>query len=162
MNMRHKVLMNAAIIAGILIFAGWAAPQTGNQAAGSSGQESIAADQQNQLGQLQQLEGQLQKDRTAVHEAIGEFGFDSAQVSAARAQLLRDRTQYRQLRRSLVAAGVAVPAASGLGFGRSVARQGRMGPRCRGMAMRGRGMGPRGNQLGWLRGGGCQCPCGRR
>jgi Spy/CpxP family protein refolding chaperone len=141
--MRRKILMNAAIILGLVVFAGWAVPQTGNQAAVPSAQASVTADQQKQLDQLRQLEDQLSKDRTAVHEAVGKFGFDSDQVDAAREQLVRDRTEYRQMRRSLVAAGVAVPRATGMGLGRSMAGQGRMGPR--GRMMRG--------------GGRCQCPC---
>jgi hypothetical protein len=135
----------------LVVFAGWAVPQPGSQAAGSNDQPTLTADQQNQLDQLRQLDEQLQKDRAAVHAAIGKYGFDSDQVDTARGQLIRDRTQYRQLRRSLVATGVAVPRASGMRAGRFMARPERMGMRGRGM-MRG----------GMMRGGcRCQCPCGR-
>ena len=157
--MRHRILISSVIIAGMIIFAGWAGPQAGGQTTDTQAAPQMTAQQQKQLDHLRQMGNQLQKDRAAVHEAIGKFGFDSNQVDAAREQLVRDRTEYRQLRRSLVAAGVAVPAASGMGFGRSVARQGRMSSRCRGMAMRGRSRGLRGQGMRMMRGGGrCQCP----
>ncbi len=149
--MRSKIWMSAAIILGLLVFAGWALPQTGSQAAGSTDQAAVTAEQQKQVAQLGQLDEQLQKDRAAVHEAIGKYGFESDQVDAAREQLIRDRSQYRQMRRSLVAAGVAVPRASGVRTSRFMARPGRMGMRGRGM-MRG----------AMMRGGcRCQCPYGR-
>jgi predicted negative regulator of RcsB-dependent stress response len=142
--MRNKIWMSAAIILGLLFFAGWAVPQAGSQAASATDQPAVTVEQQKQLDQLRQLEDQLANDRAAVHEAIGKYGFDSDQVDAAREQLIRDRAQYREMRRSLVAAGVTVPQARGMGYGRSMAGQGRMG-------MRGRGM--RGGR------GQCQCPC---
>jgi uncharacterized protein YlxW (UPF0749 family) len=135
--MRHRILMNIAIVFGLLVLAGWAAPQARSQTAGSQPETKVTADQQNQLDQLKQLKDQLQNDRATVHNAIIKYGFDSDQVDAAREQLFRGRTQVRQLRRSLVAAGVAVP----------VARHGRFSPRGRGM-MRASGR--------------CRCACAGR
>jgi Spy/CpxP family protein refolding chaperone len=145
--MRNKILMNATIILGLLVFAGWVGPQARSQTTGSQSETRVTADQQNQLDQLKQLKDQLQNDRSAVHDAIGKYGFDSDQVDAAREQLVRDRTLYRHLRRSLVAAGVAAPSPSGARLRRPMARQGRLNPRGRGM-IRASGR--------------CRCPCAGR
>jgi hypothetical protein len=150
--MRSKIWMSTAIIFGVLVFTGWALPQAGGQAAGPTDQTAVTAAQRSQPDQLRQLEEQLQKDRAAVHEAIGKYGFNSDQVDAAREQLIRDRIQYRQMHRSMVAAGVAVPPASGMRAGRFMACPGRMGMRDRGM-MRG------GMMRGAMMRGGCRCQC---
>lgn len=147
--MWQKTGMFAAMVLGLLIFSGWAIPQAGNPPASSSDQPAVTAEQQKQLDALRQLEGQLDKDRAAVHEAIGKYGFDSDQVDAARQQLIRDRAQYRELRRSLVAAGVAAPQA-GAGRWGGQAGAGRQGSGMGRGGMRGRGM---------MRGGQCGCPC---
>ncbi len=104
------------------------------------------AEQQKQLDQLKQLEDQLVKDRTALHDAIAKYGWDSDQTDAATDQLSRDRTQYRQLRRALRQAGVAVPPPAGFG------------------PQAGRGMGPGGPRGGramrhGAANGTCNCPC---
>jgi hypothetical protein len=85
----------------------------------------VTAEQQRQLDQLKQLEDQLQKDREALHTAITQYGWDSEQVDEAQENLLRDRVEYRKLRRSLRAAGVAVPPPSGIGTGPRGGREGR-------------------------------------
>ena len=77
----------------------------------------ITAEQKAQVNRLAQLEDQLQKSRTALHAAINEYGWDSDQADDAREKLVSDRAEYRNLRRSLRAAGVAVPPPSGLGAG---------------------------------------------
>ncbi len=146
----HRIGL-AAGLAAALVVGGWMASRAVAQTATKAGDKQATAEQQKQLDQLQQLEGQLEKDRTAVHAAIAEHGWDSDEVDAAREQLIRDRTQYRQLRRSLVASGIAVPAPKGMGAGPGP--MGGPGP----MAGRGQG-GPRGRSM---RHGACcdSCPC---
>jgi hypothetical protein len=136
--MRYKVLTRAAIMLAVLTVSLGLTAQTYSQAP----QSPTSANQQAQLDRLKQLEGQLQGDRDAVHEAIGRYGFESDQAAAARTQLVRDRTEYRQLRRGLVAAGVVVPrAGKWTGFRGRRAHQGRLGPK-RGWMGRGAGMRP--------------------
>lgn len=77
----------------------------------------VTSEQQKQLDRLNQLDEQLQKDRDALHQAVTQYGWDSDQVDTAQEKLFRDREEYRKLRRSLRAAGVAVPPASGFGPG---------------------------------------------
>ncbi len=137
---RTKYLSLLMMAAAVLLLAAWRMTNMLAQTSSPQTSATVTAEQQKQLDQLKALESQLQKDRTAVHDAIGRFGWDSDQTDAAQEQLVRDRSQYRQLRRSLRQAGVAVPAPQGFGQGgtRQGARSGRL--------MRGgRGM--------------CQCPC---
>ena len=138
---RIRLLSVVATIATVLLLAGWTA--AGNPAQSDATQTPAQATtaQQKQLDRLKQLEDQLQKDRAAVHEAIDKHGWDSDQTDAAQEQLFRDRAEYRQLRRALRAAGVAVPAPKGMGHG----RMGRAGRRGAHEGKMGRGM--------------CQCPC---
>jgi hypothetical protein len=107
-------------------------------------------EQQKQLDRLRQLGEQLQKDRDALHQAITQHGWESDEVDAAEDGLFRDREEYRKLRRSLRAAGVTVPPASGFGPG-----TGAPGPGAR--PGRGSGGGPHPD---------CpympDCPCARR
>jgi hypothetical protein len=51
-----------------------------------------------------------------VHAAITQHGWDSDQTDAARNQLFSDRQEYRKIRRSLRAAGVAVPPSAGMAW----------------------------------------------
>ncbi len=137
------------VVTGIalMLFLGASISVSSAQSSGGQGTPAVTAEQQKQLDQLKQLEDQLQKDRDAVHNAINQYGWDSDQTDTARNQLIRDRTEYRKLRRSLVSAGVSVPAPSGFGAGRWDSGPGPMrGP----MQHRGRG----GYNCA-----GCNCPC---
>lgn len=147
---RHWIIYAVLVVAFIL--AGWVVTRTWAQSADTQSTSSITAEQQNQPGQLNQLDQQLQKNRTAVHDAIAKYGWDSDQVDEARGQLFKDRQEYRKLRRSLRQAGVAVPAAGGFGAcpncpgpgGRRMGRMGRGGTgggpgRCGRRAYRGAG-----------------------
>jgi hypothetical protein len=109
---------------------------------------NLTAEQKNQLTRLTQLEEQLQKSREALHAAINEYGWESDEADMAREKLFADRSEYRKLRRSLRASGVAVPPPSGSGAG---------GPDDRA------GQGARswqGHHHGYHRGGPCGCDCG--
>jgi hypothetical protein len=99
---------------------------------------------------LNQLDEQLQKDRHTLHQAITQRGWDSEQVDVAQENLFRDREEYRKLRRSLRAAGVAVPPISGFGPG-----MGAPGP---GVAPGRRSGGGPHQDCPYLP----DCPCGRR
>jgi len=101
-----------SLILGGLITA-WAWGKPAPQAAGPQ----VTAEQQQQLGRLKELEVQLPKDRQALHQAAAQSGWDSDQADIAQEQLFRDREQYRKLRRTLAAAGVAVPPPYGAGAG---------------------------------------------
>ncbi len=139
---RTRYISAFMIAVAVLLFTGWRVTKALGQSSSPQGSTSVTAEQQKQLDQLKELESQLQKDRAAVHEAISKYGWDSDQTDAAQEQLVRDRTEYRQLRHSLRQAGVAVPAPQGFGGAGAGARSGRMMRGGRGM---GRGM--------------CQCPC---
>ena len=89
----------------------------------------VTPDQQVQLDRLKALEQDLQKDRQGLHDAITQYGWDSAQVDAAQEQLNKDRLEYRKLRRSLRQAGVAVPAPQGWGAGGGMGGPGMPGMR---------------------------------
>ncbi len=138
----------AALIGAVVLVVAWAVARAQSAASDPQSAPKVTAEQQKQLDELRQLEQQLQKDRDAVHAAIMEFGWDSDQTDAARDQLFRDREEYRKLRRSLRAAGVAVPPPSGTGWG---AGPGGYGPG-RGAGRMGYGRGPRGGRM-------CGCPC---
>jgi len=99
------------------------------QSAGSQTAPTVTPEQQKQLDQLKQLEAQLQKDRDAMHQAITQFGWDSEQTDAAQDQLVRDRMEYRKLRRSLRSTGVPVPPPAGMGAGMGGSRPGPMAGR---------------------------------
>ena len=135
---RTKYVSLLMVAAAVLLLAGWRITNMLAQSSSPQASATVTAEQQKQLDQLKELESQLQKDRAAVHDAIGKYGWDSDQTDVAQEQLVRDRAQYRQLRRSLRQAGVAVPAPQGFGPGSG---RGMM----RGGSGRGRGM--------------CQCPC---
>jgi len=77
----------------------------------------VRAWQQQQLGRLKGLETQLFTDREALHQAAAQSGCDSDQVDLAQEQLFKDREEYRKLRRTLRAEGVAVPPPYGAGAG---------------------------------------------
>jgi uncharacterized protein YlxW (UPF0749 family) len=146
---RSKQLWSALFVAVALLLMGRVmvgqAQSTGKQAT-----TQVTPDQQKQLDQLKEIENQLQKDRTDLHDAITKYGWDSDQVDAAQNQLTQDRTEYRKLRRALVQAGVSVPSPAGFAPG------GGMGP--------GRGMrAGRGSRGAGYQGCPCpDCPCCRR
>lgn len=130
MNRIHSYGL-AATLGAVLLVTGWAAGQTAAQRADPQPTKKASAEQQKQLDRLKQLEAQLTKDREAVHAAITQHGWDSDQTDAARGQLFRDRQEYRQTRRSLRTAGVAVPPSAGMAW--------QAGPgRGRGYGLRGR------------------------
>ncbi len=144
MEMKRTEYVGLSIMAAaVLLFAGWGITKVNAQSSSPQTSAAVTAEQQKQLDQLKELESQLQKDRAAVHDAITKYGWDSDQTDAAQEQLVRDRTEYRQLRRSLRQAGVAVPAPQGFGAGGPGSGSGR------GMMGGGRGRGR----------GMCQCPC---
>jgi hypothetical protein len=131
MNRIHSLGL-AATLGTALLVAGSAIAQTAAQPSDPQPAQRLTAEQQTQLDHLRQLEAQLRKDRATVHAAIVQYGWDSDQTDAARAQLLRNRQEYRQVRRSLRFAGVDVPPPAGLGRGtgrtaRRWARAGRHG-----------------------------------
>ena len=105
---------------------------------------NITAEQKNQLTRLTQLEEQLQKSRAVLHAAINEYGWESDEADEAREKLFSDRSEYRKLRRSLQATGVAVPPPSGLGAGGPADRPGQGARRWSGQH----------------HGGPCRCDCG--
>ena len=101
-----------SLILGGLITA-WAWGKPAPQAAGPQ----ATAEQQQQLGRLKELQEQLPKDRQALHQAAAQSGWDSDQADIAQEQLFRDGEEYRKLRRTLAAEGVAVPPPYGAGAG---------------------------------------------
>jgi hypothetical protein len=101
-----------SLILGGLITA-WAWGKPAPQAAGPE----ATAEQQQLLGRLKELEEQLPRDRQALRQAAAQSGWDSDQSDVAQEQLFRDREEYRKLRRTLGAAGVAVPQPYGAGAG---------------------------------------------
>ena len=144
MNWLSKLgLLLAVALLGITTVWG-SAQSTGPQTA-----PKLTAEQQKQRDRLNQLDEQLKKDRDSLHQAISQYGWDSEQVDAAQENLFRDREEYRKLRRSLRAAGVAVPRVSGFGPG-----MGAPGPRGPG---RGPGGGPH-HDCPYVP----DCPCARR
>lgn len=145
-RLRYVIFAIAALAIGL-----WTANMMPAQSPTAQPAQKLTADQQKQLDQLHQLEEQLQKDRDAVHAAIGQYGWDSDQVDTAQEQLVRDRTEYRKLRRSLRAAGVPVSPPSGFASDSG-------GPRPR-AGRWANSYGPGGRRH--YRGHGCNCPCGR-
>jgi len=135
----------AVSLAAFLVMASGAGSSASGQAGNTQPALKVTPEQQKQLDQLNQLEEQLQKDRDAMHNAITQYGWDSDQTDAAQEQLVRDRAEYRTLRRSLRFAGVPVPPPTGMGAGPggNRATSGRM-------LRHGRG---------GSRGAGCNCPC---
>lgn len=132
------------ILGGAILVVAWAVAGAQSPLPDPQSASPVTAEQQNQLDQLNQLAQQLQKDRDALHAAITQYGWDSDQTDAAQDHLVRDRAEYRKLRRSLRSAGVAVPPPAGMGM---------------------RGGGPGGGRPGrgagrMARGGMCNCPCG--
>ena len=118
----------AVSLAAFLVMVRGAGSSASGQAENAPPAVKVAPEQQKQLDQLKQLEEQLQKDRDAMHNAITQYGWDSEQTDAAQEQLVRDRAEYRKLRRSLRSAGVPVPPPTGMGAGpgRNPAMSGRM------------------------------------
>jgi hypothetical protein len=113
---RIRPLTLAATLGTVLLVASWAAGQTPSQSADPQPAQKLSAEQQKQLDHLKQLEEQLRKDREALHAAITQHSWDSDQTDAATDQLFRDRQEYRQTRRSLRTAGVAVPPSTGMAW----------------------------------------------
>ena len=105
----------AAALATALLIVGWVVSSAQGQSADPQDAPKLTAEQQKQLEQLKQLEQKLQQDREAVHAAIADFGWDSDEADDTEAQLVRDREEYRKLRRALHSAGVAVPPPAGFG-----------------------------------------------
>lgn len=116
MNYMKRLTPNFAVLLGGVLL-GIAVVWASAQSSAPQTTSKVTADQQKQLDQLKQLDEQLQKDRDALHQAITQHGWDSDQVDAAQENLFRNREEYRKLRRSLRAAGVAVPPPSGFGPG---------------------------------------------
>ena len=136
---RHRFLIIAVVLSALFLLAGFGAWA---QSPGSQAPLVATPEQQKQLYQLTQLEQQLDKDRTAMHDAIAKYGWDSDQADTAQEQLLRDRSEYRKLRRTLRRSGVTPPPPAGFKAGG------------RHQSMRGRGMHcPHASQ------GACDCPC---
>jgi hypothetical protein len=128
MRKNLRWMLGTLIMAGMLGLGSVSTSALG-QPADPQATPNLTPEQQKQLDQLKQLEDQLQKDREALHSAIAQFGWDSEQVDMAQEKLLRDRAEYRKLRRSLRAAGVAVPSPSGIGAGPQGGREGRWASR---------------------------------
>lgn len=103
--------------AALILILGTAFSVASGQSASSQTAPAVTPEQQKQLDQLRQLEDQLQKDRNALHQSIAQNGWDSEQTDAAQDQLIRDRMEYRKLRRSLRSAGIPVPPSSAMGAG---------------------------------------------
>ncbi len=122
---RHRYLYSALAIVFALAVAGWLGTNVVAQSTSTQTAAQATPEQQKQLDQLKQLDAQLQADRTSLHDAIAKYGWDSDQVDAAQDQLAKDRTDYRNLRRSLRQAGVAVPAPTGFGPGGGMGGPGR-------------------------------------
>jgi hypothetical protein len=122
---RHRYLLSAMLVALAFLGAGWFGTKVVAQSVGTQGTAQVTPEQQKQLDQLKQLDAQLQADRTALHDAIAKYGWDSDQVDAAQDRLTKDRTEYRNLRRSLQRSGVAVPAPTGFGPGGGMGGPGR-------------------------------------
>ena len=122
---RHRYLLSAILVAFALSVAGWLATRVVAQSASTQAPAQATPEQQTQLDQLKKIDAQLQTDRDALHDAIAKYGWDSNQVDAAQDQLLKDRAEYRNLRRSLRQAGVAVPAPAGFGPGGGMGGPGR-------------------------------------
>lgn len=136
------------ILGGAILVVAWAVAGAQSPLPDPQSASQVTAGQQKQLDELTKLDQQLQKDRDAVHAAIAQYGWDSDQTDAAQDQLVRDRDEYRKLRRSLRAAGVAGPAATGMGMRGGA---GGYGP--------GRGAGGMRPGRGARGGGMCGCPC---
>jgi hypothetical protein len=105
---RIRTLTLTTTLATALLITGGATRAAG-QSTDPSAASKATTEQQKQLDQLKQLEEQLYNDRVAMHAAITQHGWDSDEADAAREQLFRDRQEFRKIRRSLCAAGVAVP-----------------------------------------------------
>ena len=114
MKRTHSITLAAALATALLV-AGWAVPKAVGQSPEPQAAPPATADQQNQLNQLEALEGQMQKERDAMHAAINEFGWDSNQTEAAQEKLFQTRSEYRSLRRSLRSQGMAVAPPAGMG-----------------------------------------------
>lgn len=122
---RHRYLYSALVIVFVSAVAGWLGTNVRAQSAGAQTAAQATPEQQKQLDQLKQLDAKLQTDRATLHDAIAKYGWDSDQVDAAQDQLAKDRSEYRNLRRSLRQAGVAVPAPTGFGPGAGMGGPGR-------------------------------------
>lgn len=122
---RHRYLLSAIVLAVGLSLFGRLGTNVVAQSTSTQTPAQVTPEQQKQLDQLKQMETQLQTDRDALHDAIAKYGWDSNQVDAAQNQLSKDRTDYRNLRRSLRQAGVNVPPPAGLGQGGGMGGPGR-------------------------------------
>jgi len=116
--MKKSASWIAIVIAGtgLVILSALGLPAQSSAPAQKSDAE-LTADQQKQLDQLAQLEEQLQRSRRALRNAIAEYGWDSEEADEAEERFLRDRAEYRKLRRALRAAGVPLPPSAGVGGG---------------------------------------------
>jgi uncharacterized protein YlxW (UPF0749 family) len=108
--------VSVAALAAMFLFSGGLLTAASAQSKPSPAAAQVTAEQQKQIDRLKQLSEQLQKDRDAVHQAISEYGVDSEQADAAQERLIQDRQEYRNLKRSLRTAGVAVPETAGPGL----------------------------------------------
>lgn len=100
------------LLAAFVIAAG-SLDSAGAQTNAPQTKSTISATQQKNLDHLKQLSEQLQKDRDAVDAAVNQDGWDGDEADAAQQRLIQDRQEYRSLRRSLQAAGVAIPTDAG-------------------------------------------------
>lgn len=114
--MRHKVL-TTTIVLSLLAFMTAVAVKGGSQETSTSESPQVSNAQTEQLDQLQKMERQLEQDRAAVHSALVEHGFDSAEFQAARGKLMQDREAYRSLRRSAAPGGARGMYGKGRGMG---------------------------------------------
>ncbi|MFB3922724.1 MAG: hypothetical protein ACE145_13450 [Terriglobia bacterium] len=138
------------LLVGLLVLIAGPSTSASGQTNNTQATPKANIGQQKQLDELMRLDVQLQKDRDELHQAITQSGWDSEQTDAAQQKLEKHRAEYRQLRRSLRSAGVAVPPPSGFAAGPAGG-----GPR----TMAGRGMHHgAGRQHGCA---GCDCPCCR-
>jgi TolA-binding protein len=126
-TMKHKILTGTIAVLSLLAFMVAMTVKASSQTGSTAVSEASSAQAQ-QLSQLQQMEQQLAQDRAAVHSAIAEHGFNSAETQAARGKLVEDRDAYRALRQSL-APGNAARAGYGKGQGRGMGWMGQRGRR---------------------------------
>jgi hypothetical protein len=143
----HRSSLHKLLLWVMVLLLGVASSAIAQGAPADAPKAKVTAEQQAQLERLAQLDEQLQKSRAALHAAINQYGWDSDEAEAAREKVDADRAEYRKLRRSLRAAGVAVPPPTGFG-----ARAPQDGPRPRA----GRGYG---RHSGCRHHGPCNCPC---
>ena len=133
MNPSKSLVQRTGLILGTILLGAavvWAGAQSSlPQAVGQT-----PADQEKQLDHLKQLGERLQNDRNAWEQAVDQHGWDSDEADRAEEVLVRDRTEYRKLRRSLQSVGVDLPPRSEFCCGNDVRVADPNSPRTRGCA----------------------------